>query len=337
MINKIQVIISLIFIFLLLMSCPTVKGGGQEKPPVINYTGCLLSINKIGSGSVSRSPDREYYTTGTNVTLKALPDPGYAFDRWEGDLNATINQANIFMNTNKTVNVLFVESTATYSLDINITGSGTVTKDIDQTEYLTGTTVKLTAIPSDGFVFDHWEGDVSGTSEETAINVSTNNKSVTAVFLALYNLDVEINSDGSGDIIISPLQNEYKEGTQVKISALPKPGYAFNSWSGDLTGSTNPVTITINSNKNITANFDVSSAMFALNTSITGPGSINRDPDHVEYLTGTTVKITANPDSGCMFDHWEGDLSGSENPVNVVKKILLRYLSVPEGIFPERL
>ena len=41
------------------------------------------------------------------------------------------------------------------------------------------------------------------------------------------------------------------------MTAIPNRGYEFGSWSGDLSGSTNPTTITMNGNKSVTANFAV--------------------------------------------------------------------------------
>jgi uncharacterized repeat protein (TIGR02543 family) len=47
----------------------------------------------------------------------------------------------------------------------------------------------------------------------------------------------------------------YDSGTQVSVRAIPNSGYQFSGWSGDASGTTNPITITMDSNKSITANF----------------------------------------------------------------------------------
>jgi uncharacterized repeat protein (TIGR02543 family) len=41
----------------------------------------------------------------------------------------------------------------------------------------------------------------------------------------------------------------------VQLTPIPNAGYQFASWSGDATGTTNPVSVTMDANKNITANF----------------------------------------------------------------------------------
>ena len=47
----------------------------------------------------------------------------------------------------------------------------------------------------------------------------------------------------------------YASGTVVMLTAVPATGYQFTGWSGDLTGTMNPATITMNSAKTVTANF----------------------------------------------------------------------------------
>jgi formylglycine-generating enzyme required for sulfatase activity len=60
---------------------------------------------------------------------------------------------------------------------------------------------------------------------------------------------------GNGSITLDPAGGTYNDGTVVTVEALPDTGWAFDSWTGDLTGNTNPTTITMDTNKNITANF----------------------------------------------------------------------------------
>ncbi|MFA5330275.1 MAG: Calx-beta domain-containing protein [Prolixibacteraceae bacterium] len=59
----------------------------------------------------------------------------------------------------------------------------------------------------------------------------------------------------NGTVIRNPDQSTYIEGTTVQLTAMPGSGYKFASWSGDATGSANTITVTVTSNKNITANF----------------------------------------------------------------------------------
>jgi hypothetical protein len=62
---------------------------------------------------------------------------------------------------------------------------------------------------------------------------------------------------GQGSITLNPPGGVYEAGTVVTVTATPDSGWKFDNWSGDLSGSTNPTTITMNSNKSVTANFSL--------------------------------------------------------------------------------
>ncbi|NLR95045.1 InlB B-repeat-containing protein, partial [Flammeovirga agarivorans] len=55
----------------------------------------------------------------------------------------------------------------------------------------------------------------------------------------------------------APDQELFEEGQEVTLTANPTSGYEFNGWSGDITSDENPVTVLMDQNKNITANFVV--------------------------------------------------------------------------------
>lgn len=66
-------------------------------------------------------------------------------------------------------------------------------------------------------------------------------------------LTITAGSGGTTDP--SPDTYTYDEATEVTIRAIPNSGYTFSGWSGDASGTTNPITITMDSDKSITASF----------------------------------------------------------------------------------
>ena len=54
-----------------------------------------------------------------------------------------------------------------------------------------------------------------------------------------------------------PFTYDLDSGTVVAIKAVPRFGYDFNGWGGDLSGADNPAILTIDCNKNITATFSL--------------------------------------------------------------------------------
>jgi hypothetical protein len=60
---------------------------------------------------------------------------------------------------------------------------------------------------------------------------------------------------GHGTVGKSPDQPTYDAGSVVQLTATPDAGYGFAGWSGDATGNTNPLGVTMTADKNITATF----------------------------------------------------------------------------------
>ena len=101
----------------------------------------------------------------------------------------------------------------------------------------------------------------------------------------------------------------FASGTQVSLTATPNSGYSFSGWSNGLT--TNPITVTLNSNTSLTANFQVIVNSYSLTVSAGEGGSVSSEGG--EYEEGTEVTITATPDEGYEFISWIGSDSTSSN------------------------
>jgi hypothetical protein len=66
-----------------------------------------LTINVLGSGTVSANPPCCNYAAGQLVTLTATPNSGWSFSSWSGNLTGYANPATIIMNNNYTVTATF--------------------------------------------------------------------------------------------------------------------------------------------------------------------------------------------------------------------------------------
>lgn len=58
-----------------------------------------------------------------------------------------------------------------------------------------------------------------------------------------------------GPVTLTPPGNRYRLTTNVVLQAFPDAGQDFLGWSGAASGSQHPLTVTMNSNKVITASF----------------------------------------------------------------------------------
>lgn len=276
-----------------------------------------LTITVEGEGSVAEKviSTKADYTYGTTVELTAQPADHWLFDHWEGDLNGNSNTAQITVTSAKSVKAVFVRKM--YDLTVETQGEGAVSEKVVDTKssYQEGTIVELTATPKDYWVFDHWEGDLTGSNNPARIAVSSSKK-VKAVFVEkMYPLTVEIEGNGAvNEKVISTKSGSYQEGTVVELSANPGAHWLFDHWEGDLEGDQNPVQITIMSAQSVKAVF--TEKLFPLTVDIQGGGVVKEELVETKgtYQEGSTVKLTATPNTYWAFDHWEGDITGTENP-----------------------
>jgi uncharacterized repeat protein (TIGR02543 family) len=142
-----------------------------------------------------------------------------------------------------------------------------------------------------------------------------------------------VNTTGSGSVALNPPGGVYNAGTNVTLTATAASGYQFSGWSGDLTGSTNPATITMGTNKNVTANFTALPPQYTLTVNTVGSGNVTPNPPAGVYNAGTNVTLTAAPASGYQFSGWSGDLTGSTNPATITmdtaKNVTATFTALP--------
>jgi uncharacterized repeat protein (TIGR02543 family) len=212
------------------------------------------------------------------------------------------------MTEDKVVTATFTQDE--YTLMVNTVGSGSVDKDPGQAAYHYGDAVTLTATADPGWTFAGWSGGLSG-SVVTATRTITGNTTVAATFIPdEYPLTVD--TVGNGSVTVDPHQAGYHYGDVVTLTATADPGWTFAGWSGDLSGSANPATITITGDASVTATFTQDA--YALTLNVVGSGQVDKNPDQDTYRYGDVVTLTATPDPTWTFVRWGGDLSGSDNP-----------------------
>lgn len=141
-----------------------------------------------------------------------------------------------------------------YNLNINIQGEGNVTKSPNKVGYDPSGPVTLTASPNPNWYFKHWlEGQQTIGANPWGITM-TSNRNITAVFIKKPKLNTNI--VGSGTITRTPNKEYYEKDQQVSLTATATSGWKFIRWGGDLTSVNMNETITMTSEKNITAYFE---------------------------------------------------------------------------------
>ena len=118
--------------------------------------------------------------------------------------------------------------------------------------------------------------------------------------VALYTVTTNVNDPAMGSV--SGNLGTYEDGASAKLTAVANDHYEFTGWTGDVNSTENPLTITVNSDMIITANFQeqtkyIITASAADNTMgyVTGGGT---------YYAGETVTLTAVAKSIYYFVNW---------------------------------
>ena len=275
-----------------------------------NYT-VTATVNPGSAGTVTLSPNQANYLSGTSIQATATPAAGYVFANWSGDLSGSTNPATLVVDADKNITANF--AVATCSLTVNVVGSGTVSPNTGS--YACGTPVTLTATAATGWSFGGFTGGYVGTTSPATFTLNAN-ATVTATFVQGASCTLATNVTGSGSITLNPSGGVYSCGTNVTVTAVPTSGdWTFTGWGGALSGTTNPAILTLNANSTVSAAFTQTN--FPINLTVAGPGTVAQSPAAASYATGTTVTLTATPNSGARFTGWSGDLSGSTNPATV--------------------
>jgi hypothetical protein len=153
-------LLSLLSIFAIVLSCSSDETSTPPPAPIVKYT---ITLSAGEGGTVSTTGGE--YEAGQTVSVTATPQGEYLFKDWsDGNKDAT---RTITVSSNNTLTANFEKKK--YPLTVNIEGEGEVLEEIVNagrtTDYDSGTTVKLTAVPAEGWEFAGYEGDFIGLRE----------------------------------------------------------------------------------------------------------------------------------------------------------------------------
>ena len=221
----------------------------------------VRTVAPAGAGSVSSADG--YYLAGSALQLTATANPGYQFSGWTGSASGSSNPVAVTMDAPKTVTANFTLLTtiaSTIPVQVTVTGAGCASGT-----YTTPATLAWSAGASCSVSFGATQ--VSGRRYAMGIHAvgrwfhceSANadrysGSNVHVGFGAQYKLTRSVTGQGS----VNGADGYYDAGSVLQLTATPATEYQFTGWSGDIVSSSNPLTVTINSATNITANFSAS-------------------------------------------------------------------------------
>ncbi len=332
----------------------TLTLGSLDSVATARYAACYTlskdTVTPPGSGTVTANPGPNcqggtQYKPGTAVQLTANPANDFIFLNWAGDASGsgTTNPAAITMDADKTTTANF-QACVTVSAAANPTaaGSTSVTTPPNCTgsaKYRPGSSVAITTSPTNAYyLFQNWTATggaapANPAATSTTLTLGSLDSVATARYNVCKTLTTHVFPAGDGQVVVLTNPNcgadRYLPGTSVTLRAdRTNPSKSFQGWSGDVPPAQqldNPVTLTLDADKDVTANFEIACYTLSKDT-VTPPGSgtVSANPatgncpgDSTKYQHGTNVQLTANPGPGYQFVNWSGGASGTANPTTL--------------------
>ena len=209
------------------------------------------SVHPTSGGSISGMPTG-FVEGGTPITLIPEANIGYVFDHWvvegaDGGSQTQMTAAFIMPANNVHVQAHFRVNQHSFSFGVFPSGGGSIT-GVPGSPVNEGTQVYLTAVPSAGYVFDHWvvEGVDGGNQTQMSVffAMPMNGVSIQAHF----SLDSSGNNNSGGDITtpepakptcvvevtsggnVHGLPVSVDTGSYVYLVAVADYGYVFDRW-----------------------------------------------------------------------------------------------------------
>ena len=298
-----------------------------------------LSLSAAGSGGIRvdgvtrELPWSGTFTCGALVALEAVPEDCWEFQGWSGDAGGNETAITLTIAGDKTVSANFGEA-GPYTLAIDGAGEGSVlVNGVLRAlpwagEYACGAQVTLEAQPDTCWTFADWSGDVVGTGATVSITMD-GDKALAGGFSQLGPYLLSLEKSGSGALRVNgvlrslPWSQIFPCGSLVMIEAQPDACWEFTGWFGALAGSTNPVSLTLDSDITVGAAFQQLEHTVRI-ADVAGCGSVSVNGEAVtalpwtrQYLCGTEVLLETEACDCWEFDGWVGDWSSAQSSASL--------------------
>ena len=272
-----------------------------KKLPSTTYNVDFVVV-PIGSGTL------EATASNGQITATATPLDGYHFYGWVDASGNTLSQDNPYVFTpwqDMTIYALFYVRVYVYP---NIE-HGTVKIENEKTLYAKGDVVTLTATPEEGYALDCFmAGELHGNSATltkisgNSFTMPANDMVVSAKFAKLYTISASANPTAGGTVAGA---GEYKDGATASLTATPKSGYDFVSWTenGSVVSTIETYSFTVSGDRTLVANFQPSSTKYTISASA-NPAEGGSVSGAGEYEEGKTVTLIATPNDKYNFVNW---------------------------------
>ncbi len=217
----------------------------------------------------------------------------------------------------------------TYTYDFEVHNTGNVEDTYDISVYETGwdidapeeisvgqgdiETVNVdVTIPEGAEDGDSIEVTLTAESQEDS-DVSDTDSMVIGLNVEISEYQLTIEAGEGGTTEPEPGDYTHQEGAEVVVEAIPDEGMYFTEWTGDHESKEKKITVTMDGDKELMANFGpIGEDERLLTIQREGEGTTDPEPGSYVHEEGEEVKIGAIPADGWSFSHWSGDIDDAQ-------------------------
>ncbi|MCJ7553083.1 MAG: ice-binding family protein [Ignavibacteriaceae bacterium] len=273
-----------------------------------------LSSNPVAGGTTSGGGT---FNSGSSVTVTATPNSGYTFTNWTEGGNEVSTNANYQFTIvgNRTLVANFASPSLTYTVTLssNPVAGGTTSGG---GTFNSGSSVTVTATPNSGYTFTNWtEGGIELTTNANYQFTIVGNRALVANFevgTTTYTVTLSSNPTAGGT---TSGGGTFNSGSSVTVTATANSGYTFTNWIEDGTevSTDSSYTFIITEDRTLVANFVVPVLTYTVTLS-SNPVAGGTTSGGGTFNSGSSVTVTATPNSGYTFTNWtEGGIEVSTN------------------------
>jgi uncharacterized repeat protein (TIGR02543 family) len=280
------------------------------------WTALSYTVTFNGNGATSDVPAAKIANYGDNITLQSMTRTGYTFNGWYENCVFTGTGYSSGSSYTVTENTILCAKWTAIPYTVTFDGNGATSGVPAAKDANYGDNITLPSMTRTGHTFGGWYEN----SEYTGIGYTANSSYNVIKDVTLYakwtplkhKLTTNVSSAGGGSVSPSN-QTIYDYGTKVIVTAMAEDRNTFKEWSGDATGTANPLTITMTQDWAITANFQLTDCPLTIGVSPFVGGSVSRSSN---LECGDYVTVTAIAASCYTFIGWSGNF-GMTNPLTV--------------------
>jgi uncharacterized repeat protein (TIGR02543 family) len=246
------------------------------------------------------------------------------------------------------------QALATTTIVVQVSGQGSVTGGGGQINcgnggtscyatYVSGDSVTLTASAATGWTFTGWDDsdDCSGSSPSCSVPLNGTSREEIAAFTpatpggeSTLTVSKPIGGvvEGVRDDIdcgshTDDCDSSMPTGSTLTLTETPDTGYTFSGWGGACSGTANHCTVTMDTDRDVSATFTQSAATHLLTVSVMGNGTVTGggvactasggSGCTASEAAGSVITLTAIPGSGGDFIGWGGACAGTSTTCQV--------------------